>query len=236
MISDDNGGQGKTVFSLDLRQIASWQFPDLVEKDIKAIPLCVGIPSLQRGAIWNPGQVEILWDSIFRGFPIGSFVVCSKIATQRTRSGKHGPGWPENEIVHHLLDGQQRCNAIALGFLDPFDLEKHISNPPAVIWLDLRPPKLTDGSTRRFLFRILTTAHPWGYRRNDATDRLGVEEIRKAIEEYKKYGGDKPFHRAGLFPHLSWPPAGAEGVTKSAAVPLAWLLNSLRKVVPNDIR
>ena len=85
----------KKFFPLTLQQIAAWQFPDLVGHNANALPLLAGIPSLQRGAVWNPGQVELLWDSIFRGFPVGSFVVCDKIKDQRTRSGRYGVGWPE---------------------------------------------------------------------------------------------------------------------------------------------
>jgi uncharacterized protein with ParB-like and HNH nuclease domain len=34
----------------------------------------VSLPALQRGLVWKPAQVELLWDSILRGFPIGSFM------------------------------------------------------------------------------------------------------------------------------------------------------------------
>ena len=43
-----------------LKEIASW------DKSI--------IPDLQRGLVWKPRQMELLWDSILRGFPIGSFI------------------------------------------------------------------------------------------------------------------------------------------------------------------
>ena len=35
----------------------------------------VTIPALQRGLVLKPNQVELLWDSILRGFPIGSFLL-----------------------------------------------------------------------------------------------------------------------------------------------------------------
>ena len=101
--------------TLSLLDIAAWQFKDLAVKKTRII---AGIPSIQRGAVWNAGQVELLWDSIFRGFPIGSLVVCQKLTTQKTHSGKYGSGWDEEDFTRHLLDGQQRCNAIALGFLN----------------------------------------------------------------------------------------------------------------------
>ena len=59
----------------------------------------VAIPPLQRGLVWKPNQVEMLWDSILRGFPIGSFMLSD------ADDGKF-----------FLLDGQQRFNAISLGY------------------------------------------------------------------------------------------------------------------------
>ena len=35
----------------------------------------VDIPALQRGLVWKPKQVELLWDSLLRGFPIGLFML-----------------------------------------------------------------------------------------------------------------------------------------------------------------
>ena len=65
----------------------------------------------------------MIWDSIFRGFPIGSLVVTDPLVTQKRVPGKveatEGNGWKGVAITtKHLLDGQQRCNAIALGFID----------------------------------------------------------------------------------------------------------------------
>ena len=32
------------------------------------------LPALQRGAVWRAHQVEEIWNSLLRGFPIGSFL------------------------------------------------------------------------------------------------------------------------------------------------------------------
>ena len=49
-----------------LEEIASWCNTQNSE---------IEIPPLQRGLVWKPKQVELLWDSILRGFPIGSFML-----------------------------------------------------------------------------------------------------------------------------------------------------------------
>lgn len=198
----------KNIGDLTLKMIAAWQFPNLVKCDPAKLPVIIGIPSLQRGAVWNAGQVELLWDSILRGFPVGALVVCDKLSSQKTHPGKHGRGWPEAEINHHLLDGQQRCNAIALGFLNALETVND-EMPPATLWIDLNP-QLPKGSTRQFLFRMLTTAQPWGYMRNDAAEFLGVAEIRKAVAKYAH--GKRPKITA------SWPHAASP-----APIPFSWL-------------
>ena len=69
---------------LTLKQIASWQISTI--KNNSAIK--ARIPSLQRGAVWEPQQIEMLWDSILRGFPIGSIVISKKIETQKDKRSK----------------------------------------------------------------------------------------------------------------------------------------------------
>ena len=51
-------------FVCSIREVANWAQNHAVE-----------IPALQRGLVWAPHQVELLWDSILRGFPIGAFVL-----------------------------------------------------------------------------------------------------------------------------------------------------------------
>ena len=35
----------------------------------------VQLPAIQRGFVWKVSQIERLWDSIFRGYPIGSMML-----------------------------------------------------------------------------------------------------------------------------------------------------------------
>ena len=153
--------QSKPYDVLSLKDIATWQLWSLTKPsngDTAAPepPIVARVPSLQRGPVWEPSQIEMLWDSILRGFPIGSLVVCRKLGGQRLQRSPAAPdgGAPEEKVTHHLLDGQQRGNAIAFGFSDPFDEKKrHTDN--AILWLDLEP-ELPPGSTRNFLVRITT--------------------------------------------------------------------------------
>ncbi len=197
------------MFFLSLADIAGWPpFDPIVPA--KLPPMVAGIPSLQRGLVWDPGRVEMLWDSLFRGFPIGSFVACDRLndEVQATRNVLGGIG-----VTHHLLDGQQRAQAIGLGFHDPFAKPCH--RVGRVLWLDLAPPKL--GETRVHLFRTTTRAHPWGYAANDRATTVGIARMRDSLRECKAIrDANDVFVRPE--PEDCWP------IEAGAPVPLAWLL------------
>lgn len=200
-----------TNFSLTLKDIASWHdIPEITARpEVRA-----SIPVLQRGLVWNPAQIELLWDSILRGFPIGALVLSTKIDGQEKEADhqKHG-------VTHHLLDGQQRCDAIALGFKDPFrdagtEMETKASEP--ILWLDMNPAK-DEWTTREFLVRLTTPSHPWGYARNDVASTLGASSIRDALR--KSLWGD-PASKGYTRPT----PAEISPYDAVAPVPLSWLL------------
>ncbi|QJE94343.1 DUF262 domain-containing protein [Luteolibacter luteus] len=204
---------------ISLKQIAAWDLEDLnAPFQIKA-----SVPALQRGLVWSPQQVELLWDSILRGFPIGCLVVTSKLEEQE-RGTKTG-------ITHHLLDGQQRCNAITLGYHDPFDgsgTKVRGNASESILWLDLAPDgipnseaesrQIPNSSTREFLTRVTTLAHPWGYQPDDSAGRLAASEARDAVE-WEYYGKEAPKHRPLSRDLLPW--------RSNAPVPLSWLTRFL---------
>jgi uncharacterized protein with ParB-like and HNH nuclease domain len=59
-----NNNKMKNQFTV--QEIANWQLKKQDE---------ISLPSMQRGFVWKPKQIEDLWDSLFRGFPIGSFLM-----------------------------------------------------------------------------------------------------------------------------------------------------------------
>lgn len=143
--------------SYTLWQIASWTSDDSE----------VLIPALQRGLVWKPRQVELLWDSILRGFPIGSFMLSD--IDKNEGSGKY-----------YLMDGQQRYNAISIGF-------NTVKNARAVLWIDLLPPS-SKNSTRKFWIKATTNPHPWGFKNDDDANRLNTSEKRNALNMFNLKG------------------------------------------------
>lgn len=122
----------------------------------------VSLPTVQRGFVWRPNQIENLWDSLLRGYPVGAFVLANN-----------------GDLGCEILDGQQRATAICLGFSkDTFrDSQDHIK-----VFIDLEKPGVEDN--RKFIFRVITRSHPWGYRKNETNKTLTSENIRKAMDLY----------------------------------------------------
>ena len=117
-----------------------------------------------------------------RGFPVGSLVLSKKIETQKDK--QCGYNQTQQELTtHHILDGQQRCYAIALGYSNPW---YNASHKHAVLWLDINPGSLLNNSVRQYLFRVTTTAHPWGFDHGNKSSRLSVFNIRKSLEGVEK--------------------------------------------------
>lgn len=128
----------------------------------------VDLPTVQRGFVWKPSQIENLWDSLLRGYPVGSFVLSCGRGTDTSRATQLD-----------LLDGQQRATAICLGFGNPAFRR---SAESARIFIDLESPKLEDN--RKYLFRAITKSHPWGYQSGDNSKPLDADAIRKALDLY----------------------------------------------------
>jgi len=191
---------------LKLCDIAAWGNPNEIDDKRR-----IAIPALQRGLVWKPKQIELLWDSLMRGIPIGSFVICKQIKDQKKVQNDNS--------VYHLLDGQQRANAIQLGFSSVTQENKKTAS---VLWIDLDPDanKLKD-SSRNFLFRITTPAHPWGYTYSDSEGYLGAAEVRYWLEQkLNKFPKNENYQRPS--------PSDMQPIHSKVPVPLNLVLLSCK--------
>src|SRR5208282_4213712 len=168
----------------------------------------VVLPALQRGAVWRAYQVEEIWDSLLRGFPIGSFLLTrirgNEKLGQREILNTNAVERPE----FYLLDGQQRWSAIALGFRNIWKsgTANNADDVRSALWIDLQGlPSSADG--RLFLFRVTSRAHPWGFRRDNPRNRLEARQRREALAQYESVSSDAEVEfRPGTVPlRLAWP-------------------------------
>ncbi len=166
-----------------LKEIANWQLESSNSK--------VVLPDLQRGFVWKSKQIEDLWDSILRGYPIGSFLLSKE----------------KNKFS--LLDGQQRATAIFLGLYNPFENSNEakawsIKSQLPVVWIDIAPeykPKLS-----LYALRVVTNSHPWGYQIQNNDIRLTESDRRSAIEIFRKNPNNQvigytKFENTSVFPY-----------------------------------
>lgn len=105
------------------------------------------LPSLQREFVWKPDQIERLFDSLMRQFPIGSFlfwqvppekfgdfIFYEFMRDYHELTNRHNDEATETlgEIGHALdavLDGQQRMNALYIGLKGSYGMRKK-RHPP----------------------------------------------------------------------------------------------------------
>src|SRR5690554_4379744 len=87
------------------------------------------LPAIQREYVWKPSQVIGLFDSVMRGYPIGSFLAwkIEPETVQRFKfygfmkdynqfSNRHNPDLdlPDKQVTA-MLDGQQRLTSLNIG-------------------------------------------------------------------------------------------------------------------------
>ncbi len=119
----------------------------------------IGIPAVQRGLVWEPSKIVNLWDSLVKGYPIGIFQC-----------------YNDSSGAKALIDGQQRLNAICLGFEN---------SDQATMWV----AEKDDGEP---VFMVCTKRHPWGYQRDEVSDgvRLNAFSAAKRDEQNQELKND----------------------------------------------
>lgn len=148
-----------------MRDISDTMTLSEIDKNVRERNL--ELPSVQRGFVWKPYQIEDLWDSVLRGYPIGAIVISDK----------------KNKNL--LLDGQQRLTALCLGLANLNDKNNFFRSSlySHRIFIDLKKPRPDD--IRKFYIRVTTRSHPWGYQKTNNTKPLSAENIRKWLVSNK---------------------------------------------------
>ena len=72
---EKNTASANQPLNFNLQEISNWQ----LQQDDSTNS--VELPSLQRGFVWKASQIESLWDSILRGYPIGAFLLSKSVAS-----------------------------------------------------------------------------------------------------------------------------------------------------------
>ena len=138
------------------------------------------LPAIQREFVWRPGQITTLFDSLMRGYPIGTFLFW-KVKPRRVRDFKfykfldhyHQRDKPHNDPwepssgslgVTAVLDGQQRFTALNIGLRGSYAWKRKYYRwwsdhafPKRRLYLNLKQPASTKTDVEdRYEFRFLT--------------------------------------------------------------------------------
>lgn len=90
----------------------------------------VRVPAFQRGLKWKAEDVVALFDSIYRGYPVGSILLRKgRAEAARIQVGTLSIDAPEIDAALWVVDGQQRLTALTAGLLRPPPVPTTPSDP-----------------------------------------------------------------------------------------------------------
>ncbi|KVV14584.1 DUF262 domain-containing protein [Flavobacterium sp. TAB 87] len=134
------------------------------------------LPSIQREFVWTPNQIELLFDSIMRDYPISTFLFwkvkaenLSKFKFYRFLSNYHERDRTHNEQAElsgskdrmAILDGQQRLTSLYIGLkgsdarkLPRYGWKNDDAFPAKKLYINLL--KNSEDSDKEFDFRFLS--------------------------------------------------------------------------------
>lgn len=138
------------------------------------------LPAIQREFVWKPSQVIGLFDSLMRGYPIGSFLSW-KIEQETVKefrfygflkdysefNGRHNPTLDiaPGQAVTAMLDGQQRLTSLNIGLRGSYAYKlkyartnNAASYPARKLYLNVLGEAEQNEAGRRYDFRFLTVS------------------------------------------------------------------------------
>jgi hypothetical protein len=153
--------------------------PSTVAESLAAIQSgALVLPAIQREFVWQPAQVTALFDSVMRGYPIGSFLsweVGRDTARQFKFYGfvkdysefnqRHNPvlDIPADHAITAVLDGQQRLTSLNIGLRGTYAWKRKygwaqfIENyPPRTLHLNVASKASENAAGLEYDFRFLT--------------------------------------------------------------------------------
>ena len=174
------------------------------------------LPAIQREYVWKPSQVVKIFDSVLRGYPVGSFLSWKVMPETvgafkfygflREYSGfdkKHNPvvDIPTDREVIAVLDGQQRLTSLNIGLRGTYAYRnprgwanKAWSYPERKLFLNLREEAPENEAGLKYHLAFLTKEQVTQSQEEDSKTWFPVSEIFDAPEAFQmaqipvKYG------------------------------------------------
>lgn len=134
------------------------------------------LPAIQREYVWNPYQVEMLFDSLLNGYPINSFLFW-KIREERKKDwvsydfirnyDAEKPHNTEanlngvNKDIYLVLDGQQRITSLYIGLMGSYRFFYRKWRTCKLYLNLLKAPGVFNPEERTYDFFFKENAEPW---------------------------------------------------------------------------
>ena len=140
-------------FDMENKNFDTWSILTLIKAKEKGK---LKFPIYQRDAVWGPGRICALWDSLLRGFPLPSFLVIKGGKTLSREIDSQSWGKATDPALYNMLDGQQRFRAIESGYI-------YNNNKDIRLWLDLAPPAAKHPFNFKYWLHACDKIFPFGY-------------------------------------------------------------------------
>lgn len=136
------------------------------------------LPAIQRELVWTPDQIKLLFDSLMRDYPVGSFLFWHVdksrsgdyqfyefIRRFHARDNKHNPKAhvTGDDDITAVLDGQQRLTSLYIGLRGSYAYKERMQRwnndaafPERRLYLNLLSPCADEDVKLKFDFRFLT--------------------------------------------------------------------------------
>lgn len=179
------------------------------------------LPAIQREYVWKPSQVIRVFDSVMRGYPVGSFlswrVMPDTISDFKfygfmkdysAFDNRHNPviDIPTDREVVAILDGQQRLTSLNIGLRGTYAYKNHggwanksWSYPERRLFLNLAGEAPENELGLKYHFQFLTDADVEAARDDETkiwlpvADVFGASEMSSLIQLLAKHGvGNDP--------------------------------------------
>jgi len=112
--------------------------PDTIAATVKRLNINYLLPAIQREFVWEPSQVVKLFDSVMRGYPIGSFLFWEVEDANRDKWDVYKfldrvrEGGTHNQLANTagikgltmVLDGQQRLTSLNIGLRGVYEFKR----------------------------------------------------------------------------------------------------------------
>lgn len=98
--------------NMNLPEPQSMPYHNLINEIVKGN---IKIPQFQRNFVWTKEKSAKLLDSIFRGYPIGTFILWKtkeSLRSIRNLGSVALPPTPHGDYIQYVLDGQQRLTSL----------------------------------------------------------------------------------------------------------------------------